>query len=87
MNGQYGGDGDEMGMGGARGMPSVSPNARRVLQCLKETPQNNEGLNVQHVAASLRMPLTEVMKAGDELLTQSLIFTTVDDSTWAVLDL
>lgn len=67
-------------------MPNLSPNARRVFQCLKETPQNNEGLNMQHVAASLRMPLTEVAKAGDELLTQSLIFTTVDDNTWAILD-
>ncbi|KAL8913904.1 MAG: hypothetical protein Q9171_001397 [Xanthocarpia ochracea] len=84
-DGQYGGDG-EMGMGGARGMPNVGPNARRVYQCLKESPQNNEGLNVQHIAASLRMPLTEVMKAGDELLTQSLIFTTVDDTTWAILE-
>ncbi|KAL8672777.1 MAG: hypothetical protein Q9168_002771 [Polycauliona sp. 1 TL-2023] len=89
---QYGGDGGgggggEMGMGGGRGIPNVSQNARRVLQCLKETPQNNEGLNVQHVAASLRMPLTEVTKAGDELLTQSLIFTTVDDTTWAILDM
>ncbi|KAL8848176.1 MAG: hypothetical protein Q9221_006784 [Calogaya cf. arnoldii] len=80
-------NGGEMNMGGTGGMPNVGPNARRVLQCLKETPQNNEGLNVQHIAASLRMPLTEVMKAGDELLTQSLIFTTVDDTTWAILDL
>ncbi|KAL8782405.1 MAG: hypothetical protein Q9213_005408 [Squamulea squamosa] len=86
MDGQYGGDGGEMNMGGARGMPNVGQNARRVYQCLKESPQNNEGLNVQHIAASLRMPLTEVMKAGDELLTQSLIFTTVDDTTWAILE-
>ncbi|KAL8769514.1 MAG: hypothetical protein Q9209_004575 [Squamulea sp. 1 TL-2023] len=86
MDGQYGGDGGEMNMGGGRGMPNVGANARRVYQCLKESPQNNEGLNVQHIAASLRMPLTEVMKAGDELLTQSLIFTTVDDTTWAILE-
>ncbi|KAL8731599.1 MAG: hypothetical protein Q9166_003287 [cf. Caloplaca sp. 2 TL-2023] len=85
MDGQYGGDSD-MTVGGTRGMPNVSPNARRVYQCLKESPQNNEGLNVQHISASLRMPLTEVMKAGDELLTQSLIFTTVDDNTWAILE-
>ncbi|KAL8682237.1 MAG: hypothetical protein Q9186_001696 [Xanthomendoza sp. 1 TL-2023] len=85
MDGQYGRGDSEMG-GGARGTLNVGPNARRVFQCLKESPQNNEGLNVQHIAASLRMPLTEVMKAGDELLTQSLIFTTVDDHTWAILE-
>lgn len=81
--GQYGGD----DMGGSRVMPNLSPNARRVFQCLKETPQGNEGLNMQHIAASVRMPLTEVAKAGDELLTQSLIFTTVDDNTWAILNM
>lgn len=87
VDGQYGGGESDMGMGGgAREMPNVGPNARRVYQCLKESPQNNEGLNVQHISASLRMPLTEVMKAGDELLTQSLIFTTVDDNTWAILE-
>ncbi|KAL8712962.1 MAG: hypothetical protein Q9220_002822 [cf. Caloplaca sp. 1 TL-2023] len=84
-----GGDSDmkmENGAGGGRALPSMSASARRVLQHLKESPQNNEGLHNQHIAASLRMPVTEVMKAGDELLTQSLIFTTVDDNTWAVLD-
>ncbi|KAL8705075.1 MAG: hypothetical protein Q9201_001801 [Fulgogasparrea decipioides] len=84
MDGQYGGD-NETSIGG-RQMPSVSANARRVYQCLKESPQNNEGLHVQNIAASLRMPVTEVMKAGDELLTQSMIFTTVDDNTWALLE-
>ncbi|KAL8736123.1 MAG: hypothetical protein Q9181_002538 [Wetmoreana brouardii] len=84
MDGQYGGD-NEMSIGG-RQMPGVSPNARRVYQCLKESPQNNEGLHVQNIAASLRMPVTDVMKAGDELLTQSMIFTTVDDNTWALLE-
>lgn len=82
-DGQYGES--EMSIGG-RQMPSVSPNARRVYQCLKESPQNNEGLHVQNIATSLRMSVTDVMKAGDELLTQSMIFTTVDDNTWALLE-
>ncbi|KAL8951694.1 MAG: hypothetical protein Q9222_002340 [Ikaeria aurantiellina] len=72
--------------GGERPLPNISANARRVLQCLKESPQNNEGLHNQHIAASLRMPVIDVVNAGDELLTHSLIFTTVDDNTWAVLE-
>ncbi|KAL8931384.1 MAG: hypothetical protein Q9211_007001 [Gyalolechia sp. 1 TL-2023] len=82
MDGQYG---DSTG-GAARQMGNVSANARRVLQCLKELPQSNEGLHVQNIAAHIRMPVTEVIKAGDELLEQSMIFTTVDDHTWAMLE-
>ena len=74
--------------GGAAGQvtANVSLTARRVLQALKETPQTNEGLHVQNIAASLKLNVNEVMKAGDELLNHSLIFTTSDDLTWALLE-
>lgn len=68
-------------------MPNISPGARRVLECLQTTPQNNEGLHVQNIAAVTRLAVPDVLKAGDELLTHSLIFTTVDDSTWALLEM
>lgn len=84
MDGGYGG-GDTI-MAGATKMPNVSVSARRVYQCLKEMPQSNEGLHVQNIAANTRMSVTDVMKAGDELLSHSLIFTTVDDATWALLE-
>jgi replication factor A2 len=32
------------------------------------------------------MPVNEVFKAGDELLGLGVIYTTVDDETWAVLE-
>ena len=82
---QQEGAGGEMGMNG-RVMPNVSVSARKVYQVLKTSVQSNEGLHVQNVAAMLGMPVQEVMKAGDELLGHSLIFTTVDDNTWAVLE-
>ncbi|KAG8527545.1 uncharacterized protein KY384_007697 [Bacidia gigantensis] len=78
----YGAGGD---MGGQQ-LPSMTPNARRVFQALKTSPQNNEGLHVQNVAAICSMNVADVMKAGEELLSNSLIFTTVDDSTWAILE-
>lgn len=67
----------------ARGM---SPRARQVFSLLQNAPQNNEGLHVAHIAAQLGLPQNDVFKAGDELLGAGLIYTTVDDETWAVLD-
>lgn len=85
-DGGYGGyGGDNLAMNG-RSMPNVSANARRVYSVLKNSPQSNEGLHVQNVAASLGLGVQEVMKAGDELLGHSMIFTTVDDNTWAILE-
>lgn len=83
-----GGYGQEQAAEGAAGgrMPNVSPTARRVYQMLKSSPQSNEGLHVHNIAASLGVNVNEVMKAGNELLEHSLIFTTVDDLTWALLE-
>ena len=84
-NGQQDSARGEMGVNG-RMMPPVSASAKKVYGILKTSPQSNEGLHIQHVAATLNMPVQEVIKAGDELLNHSLIFTTVDDYTWAVLE-
>lgn len=80
-----GGGGGDVGMNGGQ-MPNVGVAARRVYQTLKDSPQNNEGLHVQNIAAMVGMNVPDVRKAGDELLSHSMIFTTVDDDTWAVLE-
>lgn len=80
----YGGGGDASMNGGQ--IHNVSVTARRVYQTLKDSPQNNEGLHVQNIAANAHMNVADVMKAGDELLSHSMIFTTVDDNTWALLE-
>ena len=67
-------------------MPNVSMNARNVYRVLRDSPQNNEGLHVQSIASSTSMNVNDVLKAGDELLSHSMIFTTVDDNTWALLE-
>ena len=82
----YNQNGVDAGMMNGRQMPNVSPGARRVYGALKTTPQNNEGLHVQNIAATLGMQIADVMKAGDELLSHGMIFTTVDDNTWAILE-
>lgn len=80
------GDGQAAVEAGGRMMPNVSMTARRVYQILKSSPQSNEGLHMHNIAASLGVNVNEVVKAGNELLEHSLIFTTVDDSTWALLE-
>lgn len=72
--------------GGRQLPPKVSPNSRQVFNLLQSEPQNNEGLNVNMIATKLGMPVAEVYKCGDELLSEGCIYTTVDDETWAVLE-
>ena len=67
-------------------LPPLTPAAKQVYQTLKSSPQNNEGLHIQNIAALAKMNLADVKKAGDELMNKSLIFTTVDDDTWALLE-
>ncbi|KAI5296086.1 replication factor A protein 2 [Ascosphaera acerosa] len=82
-----GADGELSGSTTAAGqaLPPMSPAARKVYTLLSNSPDTNEGLHVQTIAASLSMPLTEVCKACDELTSGSLIFSTIDEETFAVL--
>ncbi|ODH47762.1 hypothetical protein GX48_06098 [Paracoccidioides brasiliensis] len=69
-----------------RVLPPLSPLARKVYETLSDTPQSNEGLHVQNLAALMGLSAGEVFKGGEELLSNGLIFPTVDDNTWAILE-
>ena len=88
VDGGYGADangGANVGLG--KKLPAnTSAVGRKVYNYLQNAPQNNEGLHVHHIASQLSIPANEVFKAGDELLGNGLIYTTVDDETWAVLE-
>ncbi|KAK5939164.1 Replication factor A protein 2 [Knufia obscura] len=87
QNGQANGDGSVNA--GGKEMPanmSMSPRARTVYKFLREGPQNNEGLHVQLIASGTNLEVNDVYKAAEELVEMGLTFTTVDESTWAVLD-
>jgi len=71
---------------GGRALPQMSANARKVFNQLNSAPQTNDGLHVQNLSATLGMPINDVFKAGDELLGLGVIYTTIDDETWAVLE-
>jgi replication factor A2 len=77
--------GNTGGMGQAKPLPAMSNSARRIIKALTDA-DSNEGLHIQHLATQLGMPMNDVLKAGDELLGMSSIYTTVDDETWALLD-
>lgn len=75
------------GYGDAGAIPShISAGAKKVLHVLRTAPQGNEGLHMQDIASRTGMDMADVAKAGDELLTEGKIYTTVDDTTWALLD-
>ena len=80
--------GVEMNGGGyGKTLPSgISNAARRVYTCLTTSNQTNEGLHMQDIAGRLAMDVGEVAKAGDELMNNGLVYTTVDEQTWAILD-
>lgn len=83
-----GGDVQMGGYGGNAGaIPShITSGAAKVLNVLRTAPQGNEGLHMQDIASRTGMDMADVAKAGDELLTEGKIYTTVDDTTWALLD-
>lgn len=74
------------GMYGNHDLAGYNTNAQNVFQFLRKTPQGNEGINQHDIAAGLGLESVDVLKAGDDLLSGGLIYTTVDDHTWAVLE-
>ena len=84
--GGYGGAANGAARGGGKPLPHISATAKRVFNQLQSAPQNNEGLHVQMIASQLGLPTNDVFKACDELLGLGIIYTTVDDETWVVLD-
>lgn len=82
----YGQQGSEAYGAGRTTTILLSPGAKRVHQFLASAPQSNEGLQCDFIAAQLGMQIADVQKAGDELLANGVIFTTVDDFTWALME-
>jgi len=64
----------------------MSPLARRIFATMKNMPQSNEGLHVQMIANNMGLATNDVYKGAEELTAAGVIFTTVDDDTWAVMD-
>ena len=65
----------------------ASTAAKKVYSCLLNTTQTNEGLHMQNIATKTGMEIHDVMKGGEELGSLGLVYSTVDEHTWAILDL
>lgn len=80
----YGGAAD--GGGGLQPPKGISGNARRVFQCIADTPQTNEGMHAQDIATRTGMEIDEVIRGAQEMENSGTLYTTVDDHTWALLE-
>jgi replication factor A2 len=72
--------------GGDNLPPTLSRQARAIYQCLKTTPQSNEGLHTLDIGSRLQMDSADIAKGGEELVENGLIYSTVDEQTWAILN-
>lgn len=71
---------------GGADMRGYSDVAKRVFKFLRTQPQTNEGVHQQVIAAQLGLDIAEAARAGDDLLSGGLIYTTETDETWAVME-
>jgi hypothetical protein len=65
---------------------ACGPNAQRMFKFLSETPGSNEGVHLNLITSGTGLSTRDVLAASDELLGQGLVYTTVDDETWAILE-
>lgn len=68
-------------------LTGFSQTARKVYEYLLNTPQTNEGLHAQEIASNLMLDYADVTKAGDDLIEGGVIYTTVNEDTWAILEM
>lgn len=80
------GGAEEYGAGQNKALATMSAVARKVYTLLKSEAQGESGLHLQDIAAKLNMPAGDVARAGDELLGAGVIFSTLDEQTWAILE-
>ncbi|THW09505.1 replication protein A, subunit RPA32 [Aureobasidium pullulans] len=87
QQGQGAANGGHASGGGGTLPAGVSSHARKVFQCMQNTPQINEGLHMQDIASRTGMDVADVLKGADELQAMGKIYPTVDDQTWCLLEM
>lgn len=69
-----------------RALHNMSPITKDVYSLLRTEPQDDTGLHLQTIAGKLGLPNMDVARAGEELLNAGVIFSTLDEHTWAILE-
>lgn len=95
--GSGGGDGDDSmfvdnyggggGGGGGSRAANCSTNAQRLYKFLQTSSGGSEGLEANVIARGTGMSVRDVEVAADELLSFGLVYSPVDDHSWAIMDL
>ncbi|KAF4513427.1 hypothetical protein G6O67_000700 [Ophiocordyceps sinensis] len=67
-------------------LSSCSAAAKKMFNFMNDTPGGNEGVHLNVITSTVGMSVRDALTAADELLGQGLIYTTVDDETWAILE-
>lgn len=60
--------------------------AKKMYNYINNSAGGNEGVHLNVVTNQTGLSVREALSASDELLGQGLIYTTVDDETWAILE-
>jgi replication factor A2 len=64
----------------------LSMKARKFFTWLQKSPGGNEGLHINVIAQGAGMSVNDALAAAEELIGPGVIYTTVDDETFAILD-
>ncbi|KAK4193758.1 replication factor A protein 2 [Podospora australis] len=76
--GGYGGEDSRVAM--------CSRQAQQLYRWYQSAQGNTDGINIRDVVAGTKMSTRDVQAAADELLGHGLVYTTVDEETWAILE-
>ncbi|KAJ3508848.1 hypothetical protein NM208_g15756 [Fusarium decemcellulare] len=67
-------------------LAGCTPLGKKVFNFMNDSPGGNEGVHLNVITNSLGLSVRDVLTAADDLLGHGLIYTTVDDETWAILE-
>lgn len=83
-----GGYNDQGGNGGQAPskLAGCTQQAKKMFTFMTEMQGTNEGVHLNVISNSTGMSVRDVVSGADELLGMGLIYTTVDDETWAILE-
>ncbi|KAK6544580.1 replication factor A protein 2 [Orbilia ellipsospora] len=83
---EMGGAANTAGAGAAMLPPGISGNARKIYSLLKNRSDSSEGMHVSIISQNTKISMSDTYKAVDELLTNGVCFTTMDDEHIACMD-
>ncbi|KAH8680878.1 hypothetical protein BX600DRAFT_375205, partial [Xylariales sp. PMI_506] len=81
-----GGDDRQGGNGNDDKVRKLSVKARKFYNWLKNAEGGNEGLHINMIAQGAGMSVNDAIAAAEELVGPGVIYTTIDDETFAILD-